>query len=211
MDEAVEVDDDAVLEVVDNLGGKLSADPFVLVEEGGLLGKELALQDFELLLVEVGLDVGHVPLYLSLLVLQQFLEGHLDPVVKDVDLLAVEGRDALGLVDVVILVLELAPQLLAPLGHDPEDLGGLGDEVATPDLLLAEAGDALGDFPANIVVGVLVHLLPVLLHFLDRPQILVDFFILDAAKGEGRLPVEGVPRIGSGLLLHPERVVDLVE
>ena len=211
VDEAVEVDDHTVLEVVDDLGGELSADPFVLVEEGGLLRKELALQDFELLLVEVGLHVGHVPLDLGLLVLQQLLEGDLDPVVEDVYLLAVEGRDALRLVDVVVLVLELAPELLAPLGHDPQDLGGFGDEVAAPDLLLAEAGHAFGYFSANVVVGVLVHLLPVLLHFLDSPQVLVDLFILDAAEGEGGLPVEGVPRVGPGLLLHPERVVDLVE
>ncbi len=89
MNKSVEIDNNAVFKIIDHFRGELPTDSLVSVQKGRLFRHELALQNFELLLVEVALHVAHVLLNFCLLVLKYLLEVQTEPLIENVDLFAV--------------------------------------------------------------------------------------------------------------------------
>ena len=74
-------------------------------------------------------------------------------------MLAIKHGNSLCFIDKVILVFKLSPKLLAPLCHDSQNFRGFDDEMTASDLFGAESGDGFGYFSADLVLGVLLHLI----------------------------------------------------
>lgn len=91
-------------------------------------------------------------------------------------MLAVEHGESFRAINVVVLVGKLLPQLLAPFGYNSKDLRRFDDQMLTLDFVLGIGVDSLLDLPARLIMGVLLHLLPVFLALLHTLELLEQFF-----------------------------------
>lgn len=135
VDEAVEVGEDVGVEVAEHCRGVPSGDAFVVLDLAVQRGRELAREQLGLqevvVFVELGELVPDVPVLLAH-ELVQFLPHFVEEEDEEFAILQPEG------LDVVLEVAwgrEFVLELFAPLGEEPQQLGGINAEMVGTDLL----------------------------------------------------------------------------
>ena len=198
MDKPVEVDDDVAVKVIDGFGCEFTAHLLYLINvDKTILLEQLLLEKFGLLVEVVGQKFFHKLVYLLFLVLNHVVEGLFHPHEHGVCIASLLLHAKVFLpVQKKVLGLKLLPQLLAPLGQNPEDGRALDKEVALLDLVLTVGGDIFGYFPPNDVVSVLLDLLSILL---------VRNLVAD------NHPLEIMGRRLNFRLLYPAAVIDVLD
>lgn len=139
-----------------------------------------------LLVVIIGKDLFQIPLNLQLLLLHHIVDDLLHPGEVGVHIAALLALHVLRPVQEVVLLLELGPQLLAPLGEDAQDGRVLNGHVHAGYFGLAVLAHVLGDLPADSIGSVALDSCSVFLLVCSLGELVL---------GGRRLPVHPLPRL----------------
>lgn len=137
-----------------------------------------------LLVVIIVKDLFQVLLYFQLLLLHHVIHDLLHPCEVSVHIAPPLALHVLRPIQEVVLLLELGPQLLTPLGEDTQDGRVLYGHVHAGDFGLAVLTHVLGDLPANNIVGVALY---------SRTIFLLVRSLGEIVLGSGRLSVHPLP------------------
>ena len=215
MDESVEVDDDVTVKIVDSFCCKFTTNflYFINVEKAILLNQFL-LEKLGLLVEVIREKFVHKLVDLLFLVFDHVVERLFHPHKHSVSVTSLLLHAKVFLpVQKEILGLEFLPQLLAPLGQNPENGWALDEKMSFLDLVLTVGGDIFGYFPPDDVVRVILDLLSILLvgnlitnhHSLEILSRRFNFRLL--------YPAAIIDVLDNGLpsLIHPTLTINLLE
>lgn len=165
MNEPVEIYDDVGVKVADSLGRKLSAYFFNSVNMvETIVFIKFLLEKLSLLVKVIGKNFFHKGLNFLFFGLNHIIERHLHPHEHCVDVSALFlNSKVLFSVQKVVLLIEFAPQLFAPLRQYAKNCWAFDAEVAFFKFFLVVGRNIFADFSANYKVRVIFDLFCVLL------------------------------------------------